>query len=149
MKKMFILSLLALWFVSCATNVSEDVKPKWMWFDCSANWERMSYPDSIKYYLDKCEKVGMTAIVLDIKGTSSEVVYSSAVAPQKKEWKGFTRPDFDFVGTFIKEARERGLKIYGSFNVFAEGHGIFKRGLIYNEHPEWQSLNYVPGKGML
>lgn len=128
---------------------AQTIKPKLMWFDCSANWQRLSSPDSIKYYVAKCREAGMTAVVLDIKGTSSEVVYPSKYAPQLKEWKGFTRPDFDFVGVFVKEAHRNGMKIYGSFNTFAEGHGIFKRGLLYKGHPEWQAVNYVPGKGLI
>ncbi len=135
--------------LSCTKQPRAEVKPKWMWFDCSANWERLSYPDSIRYYVAKSHEVGMTAIVLDIKGTSGEVVYPSAYAPQKTEWKGHTRPDFDFVGLFIEEAHKRGMEIYGSFNVFAEGHGYFKRGVIYDNYPEWQATNYVPGKGMV
>ena len=68
-----------------------------MRLDCSANWVRFSYPDSIRYYVNKCREAGMTALVLDVKGTSSEVVYPSEHAPQVREWKGFVRPDFDFV----------------------------------------------------
>ncbi len=124
-------------------------KPKLMWFDCSANWERLSSPDSIRYYVEKCREAGMTAVVLDIKGTSSELVYPSKYAPHLTEWKGVKRPDFDFVGTFVKEAHRNGMQIYGAFNTFAEGHGIFKRGLLYKGHPEWQAVNYVPGKGLV
>ena len=53
-----------------------------MWLDCSANWVRFSYPDSIRYYVNKCREAGMTALVLDVKGTSSEVVYPSEYAPR-------------------------------------------------------------------
>ena len=131
-----------------APATEQSAKRKLMWLDCSANWERFSDPDSIRYYAAKCREAGMTALVLDMKGTSSEVVWPSDEAPQLKEWKGVVRPDFDFVGTFIRAARDNGLEIYGSFNTFAEGHGIFRRGLIY-EHPEWQSVNYIPGKGLV
>lgn len=120
-----------------------------MWLDCSANWVRFSYPDSIRYYVNKCREAGMTALVLDVKGTSSEVVYPSEHAPQVREWKGFARPDFDFVGTFVEAAHDAGLEIYGSFNTFAEGNGVFRRGLIYDGHPEWQAVNYIPGRGLV
>lgn len=146
----------ALWLLAaaagsgCRESAAEiaPVKPKLMWLDCSANWERFSCPDSIRYYVDKCREVGMTALVLDIKGTSSEVVYPSQYAPQLKEWKGIVRPDFDFIGTFTEAAHKAGMEIYGSFNTFAEGHGIFRRGLIYDGHPEWQAINYLPGRGL-
>ena len=151
MKKLLTVCLLA-FAAAGATgcrSAAEGVKPKLMWLDCSANWVRFSYPDSIRYYVNKCREAGMTALVLDVKGTSSEVVYPSEYAPQVREWKGFTRPDFDFVGTFVDAAHDAGLEIYGSFNTFAEGNGVFRRGLIYDGHPEWQAVNYVPGKGLM
>ena len=132
MKKLLTVCLLA-FAAAGATgcrSAAEGVKPKLMWLDCSANWVRFSYPDSIRYYVNKCREAGMTALVLDVKGTSSEVVYPSEHAPQVREWKGFARPDFDFVGAFVEVAHDAGLEIYGSFNTFAEGNGVFRSGLI-------------------
>ena len=91
----------------------------------------------------------MTALVLDVKGTSSEVVYPSEYAPRLKEWKGVRRPDFDFIGTFTDAAHASGMEIYGSFNTFAEGNGVFRRGLLYDGRPEWQAVNYLPGRGLV
>ena len=96
MKKLLTVCLLA-FAAAGATgcrSAAEGVKPKLMWLDCSANWVRFSYPDSIRYYVNKCREAGMTALVLDVKGTSSEVVYPSEHAPQVREWKGFCPPRF-------------------------------------------------------
>ena len=120
MKKLLTVCLLA-FAAAGATgcrSAAEGVKPKLMWLDCSANWVRFSYPDSIRYYVNKCREAGMTALVLDVKGTSSEVVYPSEHAPQVREWKGFVRPDFDFVGTFVEAAHDAGLEIYGKFEAY-------------------------------
>lgn len=141
-----LLSLVVLLFVTVALF---GEKPKLMWIDCSANWERFSYPDSIKHYVKRCKDAGITALVLDIKGTSSELNYKSRYAPHKTEWKGFKRADFDYVEAFLVAARENGLKIYGSFNIFAEGHGLFKKGLVYTTKQHWQSMNYLPEKGVV
>lgn len=94
MKKLATVLLLAFAAAGAAgcRSASAPVKPKLMWLDCSANWERFSYPDSIRHYVRKCREAGMTALVLDIKGTSSEVVYPSEYAPRLKEWKGVRRP---------------------------------------------------------
>lgn len=119
-----------------------------MWVDLSANWERFTCLDSIRIYCEKVAKTGMTSIVLDVKGTGSDVPYASRFTPQLREWKGIPAPDFDYIGEFSKAARENGLKIYCSVNTFAEGHGVFKKGLIYDGHPEWQAVNYVPGEGL-
>lgn len=121
---------------------------KLMWVDLSANWERFHSLDSVKYYCERIAKAGMTSIVLDVKGTGSDVPYESKFTPQLKEWKGVKAPDFDYIREFSAAARANGLKIYCSVNTFAEGHGIFKKGLIYDGHPEWQAVNYVPGEGL-
>lgn len=151
MKKLATVLLLAFAAAGAAgcRSASAPVKPKLMWLDCSANWERFSYPDSIRHYVRKCREAGMTALVLDIKGTSSEVVYPSEYAPRLKEWKGVRRPDFDFIGTFTDAAHASGMEIYGSFNTFAEGNGVFRRGLLYDGRPEWQAVNYLPGRGLV
>lgn len=120
-----------------------------MWVDLSANWQRFNSLDSVKYYCRKIAEAGMTAIVLDVKGTGSDVPYDSKFTPKLEEWKGVKAPDFDYIGEFSRAARANGLDIYCSVNTFAEGHGIFRRGLIYDGHPEWQAVNYVPGKGLL
>ena len=121
---------------------------KLMWVDLSANWARFSSLDSVKYYCEKIARAGMTAIVLDVKGTASRVPYDSDFTPRMTEWKGVPAPDFDYVGEFSKAARTNGLGIYCSINTFAEGQGYFKKGLIYESHPEWQAVNYVPGEGL-
>lgn len=144
-----IIIVITLFFVVPQAVLSAKIKPKLMWLDCSANWQRFSYPDSIEFYVEKCYQAGITDLVLDLKGSSGEVMYPSKIAPQKKDWKGFTRPDFDFVNTFIQAARKRNMRIFASLNIFCEGHGLFHRGTIYNNHRDWQSINYVPGKGLL
>lgn len=68
-----------------------EVKPKYMWFDCEANYKRLSYPDSIAYYLNKVKKTGFTDVVVDIKSIMGEVLYKSDYAPYMGEWKGITR----------------------------------------------------------
>lgn len=124
-------------------------KPKLMWLDCSANFKRFSYPDSIRFYVDKCAEIGITHLVLDIKDNSGEVLYPSQFADHKTNWKGHDRPEFDFINTFIDAARDKNLKIFAALNIFSDGQGIFKRGAVYDEHKKWQAINYVPGKGLV
>lgn len=119
-----------------------------MWLDCSANFKRFSYPDSIKYYVAKCHEIGITHLVLDIKDNTGEVLYPSKYATQKKEWKGFVRPDFDYISLFADEAHKYGMTIFAGLNVFADGHNFFKRGDIYNKHSKWQCTNYLPLRGL-
>ena len=112
-------------------------RPKLMWFDLSANWARFSSADSIEYYVEKCREAGFNHLIVDVKGTASEVAYPSEVAPRLTSWKGVTRPDgYDFLQLFIDAAHRRGMKVLASFNVFCEGHGLFKKGITYNVHSD-------------
>ena len=131
-----------------AVKVSE--RPKLMWFDISANWARFSNADSIEYYVQKCQDAGFNHLIVDVKGTASAVAYPSAVAPRLSTWKGLTRPDsFNYLQLFIEAAHRRGMKVLASFNVFCEGHGLFKQGITYDVRSDWQSINYVQGKGLM
>lgn len=149
--KLYLLLLITV-FSSCTPHksVTKDTeKPKLMWLDLSANWDRFSYADSIEYYVQKCYDAGFNYLVLDVKGTASSVAYPSDIAPRMKVWKGVERPDnYDFVQLFLEAGHKRGMKVLAAFNVFCEGHGGFKEGITYDTHKDWQSINYVPGRGL-
>lgn len=149
--KRILLVLLVFCFtgVMAKTNsTSKPVKPKLMWFDAEANFKRLSTKDSIDYYLNKIKQVGFTDVVLDIRPIMGDVLYDSKYAPRLREWDGFTRPDFDFVGYFVKKSHKLGLKIHFSLNVFVAGHNFFDRGLCYTTNPEWASMVYTPDMGI-
>lgn len=115
-----------------------------MWFDATANFKRLSFTDSISYYLDKCSSLGFTDIVVDVKPITGEVLFKSRLAPEMKEWNGFTRTgEADFLNTFIREGHKRNLRIHASLNIFVAGHNYMDRGVVYDNHPEWQSVNYT------
>lgn len=133
---------------SC-TSQKPAGKPALMWFDATANFERFSYVDSIDFYLEKIKELGFTHAVVDIRPITGEVLYKSKIAPELKEWKGFVRPDFDFLGHFITKAHELGLEVHASLNTFVGGHNYFDRGLVYTDHPEWASMVYTPDKGII
>lgn len=118
-------------------------KPKLMWFDATANFERLSNPDSIRFYLDKIRALGFTDVVVDIKPITGEVLYESAIAPRMREWNSFVRPDFDFVQTFISETHSRSMRIHASLNIFVAGHNFYDRGVVYDMHPEWATMVYT------
>lgn len=137
--------------LACSSKVEAkgSEKSKLMWLDCSANFARFSYPDSIQYYVDKCYDAGITHLVLDLKGTTGMVLYPSKIATQKTTWKGHTRPNFDFVNTFLDAAHAKGMQVFAAFNIFVDGHGYFRIGEVYEKHKDWQSINYMPGKGLV
>lgn len=137
---------------ACSQKPKETAKidkPALMWFDAEANFARFSYPDSIDFYLEKIKNIGFTDAVVDIRPITGEVLYASEYAPQMKEWDGFERPDFDYLGHFIKKAHELGLKVHASLNVFVGGHNFFDRGQTYTTNPEWATMVYTPTEGIV
>ncbi|HOI48049.1 MAG TPA: alpha amylase family protein [Prolixibacteraceae bacterium] len=145
MKKLFISLLgMLLIFGSCVQTEKKPAgKPLYMWFDCEANYERLSYPDSIAFYLDKVREIGFTDVVIDVKSIMGEVLYDSKIAPYMGEWKGVTRErDYDMIGIFIGECKKRDLRVHASLNIFAGGHNFHNRGVIFGEHAAWQSQCY-------
>ena len=118
-------------------------KPVFLWLDAHANFARLGTKDSIVRVLDKAESVGITAVIIDLRGIDGYVLYPSRIAPVLKEYEGFKRADnFDYVGTMLSEARRRGLKAYLSMNTFSEGDKRNKKGIAYEKHPEWQVKVY-------
>ena len=142
---MFLVSALA---ISCSGEKEQAVtNSNFMWFDCEANYERLSCPDSIMFYLQKCKSAGFDNVVVDVKSIMGEVLYDSHIAPYMGEWDGnYRRQDYDMLSYFIEYGHRIGVKVYASLNIFAGGHNWYDRGIIYKEHPEWQSIVYDKGE---
>ncbi len=139
-----LVALLSCTLLSCTAEKTAQ-KPVYMWVDCEANFERMSYPDSIAFYTEKMQAIGVTDIVVDVKSIMGETLYDSKIAPYMGEFEGTVRPrEYDMMRHFIDEGHKCGMRVHGSLNIFAGGHNFFGRGIIYNEHPEWQSIVYRP-----
>lgn len=134
-------------FFSCKSGtVADSANSNYMWFDCEGNYERLSNPDSIRFYLQKCKDAGFDNAVVDVKSIMGEVLYDSKYAPYMGEWAGhYRRQDYDMLAHFIRYGKEVGVKIYASLNIFSGGHNFFDRGIIYKERPQWQSIVYDEG----
>lgn len=124
--------------------LNTQTKPKLIWFDALANFERLCSKDSINYYLSKIKSLGFTHVVLDVKPITGEVLFNSKNAQPMFKWNGFTRDEnFDILGYFIKKSHDLNLHLYASLNVFVEGHNYYNRGLVFTKFPDWQSINYT------
>ena len=100
------LLIIALGACKSATPKVENNKPALMWFDAEANFERFSNPDSIDYYLAKIKSLGFTHAIVDVRPITGEVLFDTEFAPKMREWQGYERKDFDYLGHFIKKAHE-------------------------------------------
>ncbi|MEG0701031.1 MAG: alpha amylase family protein [Muribaculaceae bacterium] len=136
-------------FSLLAKNNIAPQKPALMWFDAEANFKRFSNTDSIDFYLKKIKEIGFTHAIVDVLPITGEVLYDSNYSPRMREWRGDKRPDFDYIGYFIKKGHELGLEVHASMNVFCAGHNYYDRGLVYNGHSDWTSMVYNPEKGII
>lgn len=133
----------------CAFGAAQAQKKAYMWLDCEANFQRLSTPDSVQYYAQRLKDAGITDLVVDAKSIMGEVVYKSQIAPYMGEWNGHSRSaDYDLLREVTNAGHRIGLRVHASLNIFAGGHNFKKRGIIYNEHPEWQSQVYWHNKIM-
>ena len=133
--------------VSCSPSNQQPQREKssYLWFDAQANYERLSYPDSIDLYLKKASEAGFTDVVVDVKSIMGWTLYHSDYAPYMGQWKGHSRSeDYDMLGIFLDKARKYDLGVHASMNVFSGGHLEYEKGIIYKNHPEWQTMNYTP-----
>ena len=147
MKKLIYLLLAMTLIVGCQNGKTQESKRLYMWLDCEANFERLSTPDSIDYYMGRIKELGFTDVVADVKSIMGEVLYKSDIAPYMGEWNGTVRSEeYDMLAEVEAACRKHGLGCFASLNVFCGGHNFVKRGIIYNEHPEWQSIGWWHNK---
>ncbi|MBQ1214663.1 MAG: family 10 glycosylhydrolase [Tidjanibacter sp.] len=147
MKKLIYLLLATTLIVGCQNGKTQEPKRLYMWLDCEANFERLSTPDSIDYYMGRIKELGFTDVVADVKSIMGEVLYKSDIAPYMGEWNGTVRSeDYDMLAEVEAACRKHGLGCFASLNIFCGGHNFVKRGIIYNEHPEWQSIGWWHNK---
>lgn len=144
-------------FLSCdknntpASGTPKSIEPLeketgrvFLWIDAKANWVNLSTVGGIRSYVAKAKGIGVTDFVLDVKGTSGEVLYNSTIAPKQTTCDGITRPrDFDYVGLFIEEAHKNDIKVQLFMNVFSGGR-TGNIGIIYSDPDKaiWQSMCY-------
>ena len=107
--------LLTIFILMFQSHTGIAQKSLMMWINATANYERLSTKESIKYYFKKCKEIGVTDVVIDVKPISGEVLYQSKIADFLNEWKGFTRPaDFDLLNTAIEEGHAIKIKVHAA-----------------------------------
>ncbi|MBX3727990.1 MAG: family 10 glycosylhydrolase [Candidatus Sumerlaeia bacterium] len=138
-------------------DTRNHAKPITVWFDATANWERLMTREGVAAMMDKCVAAGVDAVVIDVKPISGHVLHNSRLAPKLLEWKGVPHvdPDYDLLAVAIDEGRRRGLKVLASLNIFAEGHigsdeaGVARHGNLLDDPrmADWVSIDYVVPQG--
>jgi uncharacterized lipoprotein YddW (UPF0748 family) len=125
----------------------EIEKPRYLWFDASANYERFAGKDSIRYYLEKAKATGFTDVIIDVRPLEGDALYRSKILEPLKEMHGVRIDrDWDYLQTFIDEAALLGLKVTASVTVFTGGQPYSRNGMVYRGAPydKWTTLEYTP-----
>lgn len=110
--------------------------PVLLWIEAAANFERMGTAEKMAAIFQKVKDMGVTGVVVDVKGIPGLVCYNSSIAEHLMTWNGYTRADgFDYLGNMITEAKKKGLKVFVSMSVFAEGlnYGGVRYGKVFND----------------
>ncbi len=145
-----LLTLSALFaFSSCTPRAAAPAneKPKYLWFDAEANFQRFASQDSIRYYLDLTKKTGFNHIVVDVRPIIGDVLYKSDFMTPLTEVRGpKVERNWDYLQFFLDEARKRDLKVTVSTAIFPAGKPSTKQGPAYHD-PQFAGrtcLEYLP-----
>lgn len=107
------------------------------WVDCRSNvygtTGRFNDTAQIRKTLDTLKNVGVTGLVMDVKGSAGYTMYPSAYTTQYTSigGKSFT-PNVDYVAFMVEEAHKRNMKIYASTVTFVEGDASRGMGTLYD-----------------
>ncbi|MCH1624505.1 alpha amylase family protein [Ferdinandcohnia quinoae] len=115
-----------------------------LWVDFLANGNRLLKKEKMEELINNAVKANITHIVIDAKipyGFSTfPSKYAYHVSEMKDEqyhgWK-----DRDFLQEFIDIAKGTELKIIANVDIFAEGNGLTREGIVY-DRPHWQVVHY-------
>ncbi len=122
-------------------------KPRYVWIDAAANFD--DYANSRDKIREDCLKIaqtGFTDIIVDVRPTTGDVLFSSKVAPALKRidrWKGSSyewatrTADFDYLQAFIEEGHAAGLRVNAAINTLVGGYlcpyGLGHEGMVYSD----------------
>lgn len=125
-------------------------KPRYVWVDAAANFQY--YANDADYIAEDCRRIadmGFTDLIVDVRSTTGDVLFSSAVAPactREAAWvngryKYVERTAaFDYLETFIQAGHAAGLRVNAAINTMVGGYhsSIGDDGMLY-DHPERKS----------
>ena len=129
-------------------NAEVVIKPKAIWIDVHANFERLSKKVSIDVELDKIKKCGFNTIYLDVKPGNGYALYKSDILPYCNTFGNLTvtRDYDDYLGYFIEKCEELDIDVIAS--VGGSGFGSIsgtddnpvRQGFVYDDPDKWRDI---------
>lgn len=122
-----------------------------LWVDQTANARRFQTGEDVRGFLQQVRRVGITDVVLDVKGVEGFVSYKRNdltgrpyVSEVKAPTKAGASPDLDLLEEFIRYGHAEGLQIHASVNVFAEGSLVRHEFAVLDRYPDWEQQVLQP-----
>ena len=97
------------------------MKNYFVWIEITANQDTILDKNCFTQAMRKCRGVGIDSVILSVKDTSGFVLYPSKYAKHYSKYNSKFE-NIDYLQQCINIIHELGMKIYASFDVFAEGN---------------------------
>ena len=137
-------------------------KPRYVWIDAAANFPY--YADDIAAIEADCRKIaqmGFTDIIVDVRPTSGDVLFTSAQAPACRKVAAWVNgryrwvertASFDYLAAFITAGHAAGLRVNAALNTMVGGYrsSIGDVGMLFDQpaRRSWGAVDNLPGKGL-
>jgi len=120
-------------------------KPRFIWIDAAANFpDFANSKDNIIRDLTLAKNAGFTDVVVDIRPTTGDVLFTTSKVDQVKwlgAWlsSGYTKVErtatWDYLQAFIDEGHKLGLKVHAGFNTMVGGNttSLGSEGVLFRD----------------
>lgn len=95
-----------------------------VWIEITANKNTILCADKFEKTMEKCKASGMTGIILSVKDTTGFSIYPSEIVPHYSLYDPDFQSYYDYVSQCFRIIREKGMKCYAAFDIFAGGNRI-------------------------
>jgi len=142
-------------------------KPRYMWVDAAANsFYVLNSKDGIRNYVTKARRAGFTDLLVDVRGTSGDVLFRTDRVDQAEgfwQWRRYAEEgtsryeycanekSFDYLQAWIDEGHSQGIRIHAAMNTFVGGNknpqGV-KTGMVFRDpsRRDWVTTLNQPDK---
>lgn len=128
-------------------NPGHKGKSRMVWIDAAANFKDYANDAArIDSDMKRLKETGFTAVVVDVRPTNSEVLFSSRTETPLKRVDAWVSgryvwvdrsADFDYLQAFIDAGKKHGVDVYAAINTMVGGHhchyGLGTAGILYND----------------
>lgn len=118
------------------------IKPKAMWIDAHANFQRLSTKAGIDAELKKIKDYGMNLIYLDVKPGNGYALYKSDILPYCNTFgtETTTRDYDDYLGYFLEKCDELAIDVVASVGAMGYGNQDAngnQQGFVFDQWAKW------------